>query len=99
MQYRLSKMEKPPQIIALQEVKPNNYRYERIRAEYELEGYEIIEQNLFNETGRGLMIYIKSGLRYNGIELKIVYNEYCCVEVMCNTGKLLLTSIYRSPGQ
>ncbi|KAG7155492.1 hypothetical protein Hamer_G024702, partial [Homarus americanus] len=42
-----------PQVIALQEVKPKHYRYEWITAEYNLEGYDIIEQNLLNKEGRG----------------------------------------------
>ncbi|KAG7174761.1 Hsp90 co-chaperone Cdc37-like, partial [Homarus americanus] len=40
--------------IALQEVKPKHYRYEPITAEYNLEGYDIIEQNLLNKEGRDL---------------------------------------------
>ncbi|KAG7175624.1 hypothetical protein Hamer_G030419, partial [Homarus americanus] len=43
-----------PQVIALQEVKPKHYRYEWITAEYNLEGYDIIEQNLLNKEGRDL---------------------------------------------
>ncbi|KAG7161598.1 putative Endonuclease-reverse transcriptase-containing protein 12 [Homarus americanus] len=50
---QLKEMEKTPQVIALQEVKPKHYRYERITTEYNLEGYDIIEQNLLNKEGRG----------------------------------------------
>ncbi|KAG7163715.1 hypothetical protein Hamer_G002947 [Homarus americanus] len=50
---QLKEMENTPQVIALQEVKPKHYRYERITAEYNLEGYDIIEQNLLNKEGRG----------------------------------------------
>ncbi|KAG7178057.1 putative Endonuclease-reverse transcriptase-containing protein 8, partial [Homarus americanus] len=46
---QLKEMENTPQ-----EVKPKHYRYERITAEYNLEGYDIIEQNLLNKEGRGI---------------------------------------------
>ncbi|KAG7160874.1 putative PHD-finger-containing protein 4, partial [Homarus americanus] len=51
---QLKEMENTPQVIALQEVKPKHYRYERITAEYNLQGYDIIEQNLLNKEGRDL---------------------------------------------
>ncbi|KAG7170761.1 hypothetical protein Hamer_G021696, partial [Homarus americanus] len=51
---QLKEMENTPQVIALQEVNPKHFRYERITAEYNLEGYDIIEQNLLNKEGRDL---------------------------------------------
>ncbi|KAG7162776.1 hypothetical protein Hamer_G018302, partial [Homarus americanus] len=51
---QLKEMENTRQVIALQEVKPKHYRYEQITAEYNLEGYDIIEQNLLNKEGRDL---------------------------------------------
>ncbi|KAG7153996.1 putative Endonuclease-reverse transcriptase-containing protein 11, partial [Homarus americanus] len=50
---QLKEMENTLQVIALQEVKPKHYRYEWITAEYNLEGYDIREQNLLNKEGRG----------------------------------------------
>ncbi|KAG7165863.1 putative PHD-finger-containing protein 5, partial [Homarus americanus] len=49
---QLKGMENTPQVIAPQEVKPKHYRYERITAEYNREGYDIIEHNLLNKEGR-----------------------------------------------
>ncbi|KAG7172219.1 hypothetical protein Hamer_G009566, partial [Homarus americanus] len=46
---QLKEMENTLQVIAPQEVKPKHDRYERITAEYNLEGYDRIEQNLLNK--------------------------------------------------
>ncbi len=62
-----------------------------------MDGYEIIEQNLHSEIGRGLLVYVKKGIRFNTVELKTKYNEYCCVEIVCSKSKVLITSLYRSP--
>ncbi|KAK4316380.1 hypothetical protein Pmani_012459 [Petrolisthes manimaculis] len=47
-------MKRLPDIIALQEVKPKNFRYKRDLAEYVLDEYKIIEQNIHNEEGRAV---------------------------------------------
>lgn len=47
---RIKGMKNYPHIIAVQEVKPQNIRYERDLAEYNIEGYELM--------GRGIIIYI-----------------------------------------
>ena len=49
-----------PKIIALQEVKPKNFKFARTLAEYNLEGYEFIHRNLEKQdNGRGLLVYIR----------------------------------------
>lgn len=53
-----------------------------------IEGYDIIEQHVHNETGQGLIIYTRVGINYNSIELKNICCKYCCIEVMCKAGKL-----------
>ena len=97
LKHRIEEMERSPHVIALQEVKPKNYRYDRSTAEYVLDGYDIIEQNLHNEEGRGLMVYVKKGMKFHTVELKVKFCEYCCIEICCTGGNLLIVSVYRSP--
>lgn len=81
LETRIKEMKVLPSIICLQEVKPKNYRYERTTAEYILDGYEIVEQNLHSDMGRGLIIYVRRDLRFTTVELATKYEEYCCVEI------------------
>ena len=69
----LKTMEIQPQIIALQEVKPKNYRFERTSADYLLDGYDFVEQNLFSDMGRGLIIYVKKLLKM--LRLKVLWGR------------------------
>lgn len=84
-------------IIALKEVIPKNYRYERDLIEYVLEGYEIVERNIQNEDGRGLLTYVKSGVNFNTVDFKTHFCEHCCIDVCCSYGNLLVMSMHRSP--
>ena len=48
-----------PYIIALSEVKPKNFKFERDLSEYTIERYEIIPMNLkTDDKGRGMLLYI-----------------------------------------
>ena len=51
----------------------------------------MVEQNLHNESRRGLTLYIKKGIKFNIVELKTKYCEYCCIEVVCCGGELLIS--------
>lgn len=90
-------MENLPHIIALQEVKPKNVRYERSVEEHTIEGYEIITHNLDVREGRGLLLYVKKDLKCNTVELNSKFSEHASVEVKCENDSLLVTSVYRSP--
>lgn len=95
---RIKMMENCPHIVALQEVKPKHFRFEREIVEYNIEGYEVLEKNLkSDEEGRGLIIYIKEGLSYGIVTLKEKYCEYLCVEVKGKSERVVVASIYRSP--
>ena len=88
----------PLHIIAIQEVKPKKYRYERISEEYKLDDYENIEYNLSNQEVRGMQIYVKKLMKYKIVDLNSRYCEYCSIEASCgSTDKLLFISVYRSP--
>lgn len=87
-----------PHVIALQEVKPYNFRYERISEEYKLYDYEFVECNLFSQQGRGMLMYIRRGFKYNAVEMGSNYCEHCCTEIVIGKSeKLPFASMYRSP--
>ena len=92
-------MDSKPSIIALCEVKPKNFRYERNLAEYNLEGYDLLPYNIGkDDPGRGMLIYILSGVQYSTVNINNNFCEYLSVEIALNSSdKLLLTLIYRSP--
>ena len=57
-----------PKIIALQEVKPKNFKFARTMAEYNLKGDEFIHRNLEKQdNGPGLLVYISSDIHYNPV--------------------------------
>ena len=95
----IESMSEKPMIIALQEVKPKNFKYDRLLAEYNLEGYEIIHKNLEKSSrGRGMLIYIQQSLKYTSVNIDIDFEEYLCIEIkLSGNDKLLFSSIYRSP--
>lgn len=84
-----------PSIIALLEVKPKHFRYQR-NIEYSIEGYEIEEMNVMGKEGRGLLMYVKRGIKYSKIDLASSFSEFCCLEVLLQGEKLILTFVYRS---
>lgn len=95
---RIKTMKKCPHSVALQEVKPKHFRFERELVEYEIDGYEVLEKNLkSDEEGRGLILYVKKGLPYSIVTLKENYCEYLCVEVKGKSEQVVITSVYRSP--
>ena len=88
-----------PKIIALQEVKPKNFKFARTMAEYNLEGYEFIHRNLEKQdNGRGLLVYISSEIHYTPVTFEQEFTEYLSVKVnQSDKDTLLFSSIYRSP--
>ena len=53
-----------PDVIAIQEVRPKNSRYERDMVEYEIEGYDIYDRNVIGtDVGRGLLLYVDESLK------------------------------------
>lgn len=98
LRMKLKNMTMPPHIIALQEIRPKHHRYERVLSEYALDGYEIAGKNInLSDEGRGLLMYLRKGMKYNIVNLTTNYCEYLCVEVKGNVDNLLVTSLYRSP--
>ena len=48
LRHRIQESSVKPHVIALQEVRPKNCRFERVLAEYNIDGYEIIEKNVID---------------------------------------------------
>ena len=44
VRHRLHDSKVKPHVIALQEIRPKNYRFERLLVEYSIDGYEILEK-------------------------------------------------------
>ena len=94
---QIDMMEDKPKVIGLIEVKPKHFRFVRNTEEYKIEGYEMIENNLFKSEGRGLLIYVKYGIKFTSVPLKSLFCEYCCLEINLQGGNLVLALVYRSP--
>ena len=99
LRVRIDSLNKKPILIALCETKPKNLRFERNMAEYNLDGYDLLPLNMGKEDlGRGMIMYIQTGLKYSPVNMKTEFCESISVEIDINKGdKLLDTSVYRSP--
>ena len=77
LRVRIDLMDKKPVLIALCETKPKNLRFERIMAEYNLDGYDLLPLNMGKEDhGRGMILYIQTGLKYSPVNMKTSFCEY-----------------------
>ena len=56
-----------PDIVAIVEVKPKNYRYLPTVTELSIEDYYLYEQNLEENTGRGIVCYCRKGINVHPI--------------------------------
>ena len=61
---------KPPDIISVTEFKPKYHKRELNILEYHIEGY-VIEDNINNNQGRGIIIYVRDSLKYNPYEPRV----------------------------
>ena len=57
---RLSDYRRPPDVIAITEVKPKNFRYQIDLCEIQIEGYNMIENNITTNNSRGVVMYVKN---------------------------------------
>ena len=87
-------------IIAITEVLPKNRStYEIDDVEWQLLGYSLFHNELSTTTGRGVIVYVRSGI--DAYQVKV--NDYTFIEavqisILCHRNrKLLFTCIYRSP--
>ena len=98
IRHRLHDSKVKPHVIALQEIRPKNYRFERLLVEYSIDGYEILEKNVTDaKEGRGLFLYIRNNVSYSEITMNQEYCEYMPIEIKGIEDTLLIASVYRSP--
>ena len=95
----------PPDVIAISELKPKNFKRTLNENEFKIPGYEFEHENLFkNDSTRGIAIYVKS-LRYSLIDpLELMHDqeevpkEVVCIQLYLEKNqKMLFCHIYRSP--
>ena len=91
--------EKPPDLIAISEVKPKTKKHHLELVHYALDGYDMDYVNLTDECGRGMILYISKMLDFNVIAPHKIttMKEAQFVEINMVGGKLLFCSVYRSP--
>ena len=89
-----------PQIVAINEVKPKNQRYNVLPAEFNMDdlGYDMFVNNIEENRGRGQAMYVTKELHAKRVYLESKFEEAVCVKVdLKNKDKLLIVLIYRSP--
>ena len=71
VRHRLGDSKVKPHVIALQEIRPKNYRSERLLVDYSIDGYEILGKNVTDaREERGLLPYVRSDVSYSEITMK-----------------------------
>ena len=83
----------------IQEAKPKNFRKELTKDEYKLENYDLEWENMLEtESGRGLMTYIKCGVKCKPYDPGVKFEEYQAFTIDVNKNeKLLAINMYHSP--
>jgi exonuclease III len=99
---RLQAAEKLPDIIAVSEVRAKNRQNHIDNNIYNIEGYEKECLNTSGDTGRGMILYVRSNLNYDFKDVNSLsddqFSEAQVVEVFLNEKQTLgVCSIYRSP--
>ena len=87
-------------IICLLEVKPKNFSRTLCLVEYKLDGYLSEKCNIFLDSERGMLLYIKNNIQYQKLDISSIANtnlsEIIAVELMLKEN-IILASVYRNP--
>ena len=90
-----------PDIVAIVEVKPKNYRYLPTVAELSIKDYYLYEQNLEENTGRGIVCYCRKGINVYPISMSTDTIEPKESLWICSKSKTTSDTVlgicYRSP--
>ena len=91
--------DKNPNIMMIQEAKPKNFNRILTKAEHEIPNYDIEWLNMTEkDPGRGLITYIKQGIKYKIVSFDVPFTEYLALAVEINSReKLLAVNMYHSP--
>lgn len=95
---RIKNHSTPPQVIAVSEVKPKNYKRQLTTQEYNLEGYSMETINISEDTGRGMILFLHNSLPFEVHQFDVEFNEaqFCTLKLK-GKDTLLIGSFYRSP--
>ena len=80
-----------PDIIALSEVKPTNYKLEVTMEQFNLDDYNMEHININCNNGRGLIVYVNKHVKYNGVSSHYFHldiNESLLIEISLVKGKI-----------
>ena len=90
-----------PHIIAICEVKPKNWKNERLIQDYAIQGYsEPHQTNALNRVGRGIIILTHESIKDLVVDVQIAseFQEACMIEIKLKGNDVLLFGcLYRSP--
>ena len=88
-----------PDLMMIQETKPKNFSRTLTKAEFKVPNYDLEWKNMVEEeTGRGLITYVRDGINYKLVSYDIPFIEYIAMSIELNQReKLLAINIYRSP--
>ena len=89
-----------PNIVAINEVKPKNQRFNVLPAEFNMNelGLDMFTNNIEEAKGRGQLLYVSKFLNAKRVYLDSHFEEAICVKIdLRNNDKLHIVLIYRSP--
>jgi hypothetical protein len=90
-----------PDIIGINEVKYKNMKDKKLKtAEFTInkQKYDIFENNVENDRGRGQLLHIDKRLKAEEIEMKTPVDEVLAVRLKLNKKEnMIITLVYRSP--
>jgi len=92
-------LEKKPDIIAINEVKPKHLSHKLLTSEFNLEGYHTFSHGLKDDSNIGLLIYTDITMDASLVDIPSAFCESIFVSVKtANLGStILIGNIYHSP--
>ena len=100
------KCDSPPDIIAINEVKPKNFKRVLNATEYQIPGYTFQHNSLDkNDHTRGVAVYIKESIKHSRFDLSRIVstkeklpNDIIAIEIdLVKKQKIIILNMYRSP--
>ncbi len=88
-----------PDIICINEVKPKHMKDKLTESEFSLQniGYNMFPLNIENDTGRGMLVYTKTIIKAQKVNIVGDFDEVLWIEIQLNGhDTLLLACFYRS---
>ncbi len=82
-----------PHIIGINEVKPKNSRYKQKESEFKVDDvgdYDIFSQNIDNDQGRGMLLYIHKHLDAKEVKMETEFTENIFARIKLNKNDNLL---------